>query len=129
LSWTSYTPTFTNIAKGNATTWVTEYCSLGAVGFVRANLVFGSTSSVSGDIQIDLPSGWTAANIVAGTVVAQAGGTIYYMTVRTSVAGTVLNVRANNASGTYLTNTNASSTIPGTWTTNDYIRFIIAIPL
>jgi hypothetical protein len=129
LSWTSYTPTFTNIAKGNATTWVTEQTTLGAVGFIRANLLFGSTSSVSGDITITLPSGWTAANIVAATAVAQAAGTVYYMTVRTNNAGDALLVRANNASGTYLTNTNASSTIPGTWTTNDFIRFIIAIPL
>jgi hypothetical protein len=108
---------------------VTEYAQIGDVGFVRANLLFGSTSAVSGDIQIDLPSGWTSTNIVATSGIVSAGGTIYAVTVRTSVAGTVLNVRANNVGGTYMTNTNCSSTIPGTWTTNDYIRFIITIPL
>jgi hypothetical protein len=91
--------------------------------------VFGSTSAVSGDITIDLPSGWTSTNIVATSGIVQAGGSIFAVTVRTSVGGGTLLVRANNVGGTYMTNTNCSSTIPGTWTTNDYIRFIITIPL
>lgn len=128
-AWTTYTPTYGNITKGNATTWDAKYYLMNKIGFVDINLVFGSTSAVSGDISITLPSGWTAAHEAAGTALVTAAGTVYICYWRVNAAGSGLLVRAQNAAGTYLQSTNMSASIPGSWTTNDFIKFTAVIPV
>lgn len=127
--WTSYTATLTNLTKGNATTWTSKYYKFNKIGFVSVEFVFGSTSAVSGDITIGLPSGWTAPNQVQGLARLTAAGTVYVGRTEINAAGTAILVRANNAAGTYLQSTNCSATIPGTWTTNDAIRFLAVMEL
>ena len=128
-TWTSYTATLTNIAKGNATTWTSKYYKFNKIGFVSVEFVFGSTSSVSGDITIGLPSGWAAPNQVQGLARLTAAGTVYVGRWEINAAGTAILVRANNAAGTYLQSTNCSATVPGTWTTGDTIRFLAVMEL
>jgi hypothetical protein len=53
-AWTSYTPTWSNVTIGNATVNFT-YKQIGKVVFVRGKATFGSTTSVSGNMQISLP--------------------------------------------------------------------------
>jgi hypothetical protein len=127
--WIAYTASLTNIAKGNATTWTSKYYKFNQIGFVSVEFVFGSTSSVSGDITIGLPSGWTAPNQVQGLARLTAAGTVYVARWEINAAGTGILVRANNAAGTYLQSTNCSATVPGTWTTNDTIRFLAVMEL
>lgn len=50
----SYTPTFTNVTVGNGTL-TAAYIQMGKVVFVRMQLVFGTTSSVSGGCIFTLP--------------------------------------------------------------------------
>ena len=128
-AWTTYTATLTNIAKGNATTWTSKQYRMNDVGFVSVEFVFGSTSAVTGDITIGLPSGWSAPNQVQGLARLTAAGTVYVGRWEINAAGTSILVRANNAAGTYLQSTNCSATIPGTWTTNDTIRFVAVMEL
>lgn len=127
-AWTSYTPTLTNIAKGNATTWDSLYYKFNQIGFLSINFVLGSTSTVTGDITITLPTGWTAKQNV-GLALTVVAGTSYISHWRISAAGTNILIRANNASGTYLTSTNASATVPATWTTGDSIRCVATLDL
>jgi len=128
--WIAYTATLTNISKGNATTWTSKYYKFNKIGFISVEFVFGSTSAVTGDITIGLPSGWTATNQPAGLARVVANGTVFVARWEVNAAGTALLVRANNAAGTYLQSTNMSATIPGgSWTTNDSIRFVAVIEL
>jgi len=128
-AWTAYTATLTNLTKGNATTWTSKQYRMNDIGFVSVEFIFGSTSAVTGDITIGLPSGWTAPNQVQGLARLTAAGTVYVGRTEINAAGTGILVRANNAAGTYLQSTNCSATIPGTWTTNDAIRFLAVMEL
>ena len=124
-AWTSWTPTWTNLSVGNGTV-VAKYAKNGKLVHARVSLVFGSTTSVSGDIQFTLPvtaatdsttlklpfgpsRGWDASATTVYT------GAVAY--VDTTHAG----IRFALASGTYVTQAVASSTVPFTWTTSDEI--------
>lgn len=128
-AWTTYTPTYGGLTKGNATIWDAKYYLMNKIGFVDINLVLGSTSAVTGDVSITLPSGWTAAHEAAGSALVTSAGTVYICYWRVNAAGSGLLVRAQNAAGTYLQSTNISATIPATWTTGDYIKFTAVIPV
>jgi hypothetical protein len=55
-AWTAYTPTWTNVSVGNATQ-SSAYVNAGKLYIVRIQLVFGSTTSISGVPEITLPNG------------------------------------------------------------------------
>ena len=128
-AWTTYTPTYGGLTKGNATTWDAKYYLMNKIGFIDVELVFGSTSACTGDVSITLPSGWTAAHEAAGSALLTSAGTVFIAYWRVNAAGTGLLVRAQNAAGTYLQSTNMSATIPATWTTGDFIKFTAVIPV
>jgi len=65
-SWTSFTPTWTNLTLGNGTNQAT-YLRLGGICFVRYNLVFGSTTTVQGIFYPSLPIADTDAAIYTGS--------------------------------------------------------------
>jgi hypothetical protein len=121
--WTSYTPTWTNLTVGNGTL-TAKYCQIGKVVFVRINLVFGSTTSISGNVNVTMPiapvsSFQGMANVLyedSGVGSRQGAGPIYAFN-STAYLGVM------NTSGTYATNTDINATIPFTWTTNDGIYF------
>jgi hypothetical protein len=116
--WVNYSPTFVAITPGNGTT-VARYSRIGntIIGYVKFTL--GSTSSVTGQIQIPLP--FTPSN---GTVnyAVQIGdvGTAAFNAFG-EMSGANFYVYAVNAASTYGSNTSTSSTVPMTWTTNDFI--------
>lgn len=118
-AWTGYTPTFTGITVGNGTSSFT-YVQQGKTVHVRGRFTFGSTSAVTGAASISLPVTATAANFVAN-LTARAGGTDYAMLPIATT--TTIGVNALGSSGTYTNRVTVSSTVPGTWTTNDYITF------
>ena len=53
-TWTAYTPSNTNITMGNATE-VAEYLAIGDLIFIRYLLTFGSTTSITGNVNFGLP--------------------------------------------------------------------------
>jgi hypothetical protein len=116
LAWTSYTPTFTNFTLGNGTITLAKFKQLGKLVFVKVLVTLGSTSSVSGRIGFTLPVTATADNTdrTIGTAGLLAGGvsSTGFVAIGTT---TRADLYALLASGTYVSNTNTSSTIPGTW--------------
>ena len=127
--WTTFVPTFTALTIGNGTFNYAKFKVIGKTAHVQVKFVLGSTSAVTGDMRIDVP---TAIQRISTSAPAQ----IYsiFRDVSTHIVHNVSSfastsaretflLRATNSSGTYLTSTNTSSTIPFTWTTNDEIQF------
>jgi hypothetical protein len=118
-AWISYTPTTSNLTLGNGTI-TAKYNVVGKTIFLAIRFVLGSTSAISGSPTFTLPSGFTSAPLSTfspvGTGLATISSTSYIMT---SVAISSNRVAAvvNNASGTYASGTDISSTIPATWAT------------
>jgi hypothetical protein len=119
-AWTSYTPTWTNLTVGNATQ-AFRYKQIGKTVFVTGLITLGSTSSVTGLIQFTNPVNHNTSNLqwVNTNVLLYRGGfNIGYMYPNGTGAWYV---RALNSSTTYLSSSDTSSTVPGTWTTGDFI--------
>lgn len=116
LAWTSYTPTFTNFVLGNGTITLAKFKQLGKLVFVKVLVTLGSTSTVSGRIGFTLPVTATADNtdrtIGTANLLAGAASGVGFVTLGSA---TRADLYAQLASGTYVTSTNISSTIPGTW--------------
>lgn len=119
-AWTSYTPTFTNFTLNNGTITLAKYVQVGKIVTVKLLVTLGSLSVVSGRIGISLPVTATSDNtdraispagLIAGGVSATGFAALG--------ATTRVDLYALLASGTYVTNTNISSSVPGTWTTGN----------
>ena len=54
-TFSSYTPTWTNLTVGNGTLSVARYTQIGKLVYGLVRLGFGSTTSISGNIQLTLP--------------------------------------------------------------------------
>jgi hypothetical protein len=119
-AWTSYTPTWTNLTIGNATQNFT-YKQIGKTVFVKCQLIFGSTTSVSGVITFTTPTTQVGFNFNAryNNVGIVDSGTQTYEGILVHNNSTTVMLLVLNASTSYLTATNTSSTVPMTWATND----------
>lgn len=124
---TSWTPTWTNLSVGNGTV-VAKYVRVGKWIICRLSLVFGSTTSISGDVEFTLPVTRAA---IAGTpsVTFLGSGGLYDSSASALWAGAVAavsntgraNIRPHDSSGTHLKIALLSSTIPFTWAVGDEI--------
>lgn len=111
---TTYTPTFTNFTLGNGVINQARYWKLGKIIFLVVDVSLGTTSSVTGQIQVSLPSTAYASALNQGSLEMTIAGTTYIGSLR-GVSTTVTGLNAINASATYATRTTISATIPGTW--------------
>ena len=119
-AWDSFTVTLTNISIGNGTA-TGFYKKIGRTVVYRVLVTFGSTTSVSGSMTVDLPVTGTSVQGVHNLfMVDDSTGAVYPGVVSVSTTTAVL--RAINASGTYATQSATSSSIPFTWATSDVIR-------
>jgi hypothetical protein len=126
LAWTSYTPTFSNFTLGNGTINVAKYSKLGKIVNVKVNVTLGTTSSVTGRIGISLPITGTSDYVnVQGVCKLSAGGVAATGVIAPSSA-TQMDLYTLLASGTYVTNQNTSSTVPGTWASGSSFSFFTA---
>lgn len=113
--WTAFTPTVSSgLTVGNGV-WSAAYMQIGKTVHIRIRFTFGTTSAVTGAIALGLPVTAGAASYSSGLMLA--GGGNYPSSVVTGTS--TLTIYAQNASGTYLSRTNTSATIPATWTTSD----------
>ena len=115
----SSTQTFTGFTKGNATV-VSKYTRLGDLVHFWGAVTLGSTSSITGELDITLP------------ITAQ-GGTVYFPSsswISDATAGsficsavqvgtTTIRMIVINTAGTYAANAAVSATSPMTWAVND----------
>lgn len=130
LAWTTWSPTWTNLTIGNGTQ-VARYIRIGDLVIARLELIFGSTTSISGAISVTIPitassSGYTAGRQQIGNAWLEdnsaAGDVLAHINLNDT--GRV-GLQALTASGTYVSRTAISSTVPFTWATDDKIAFTI----
>ena len=126
LIYQDYTPTFTNFTLGNGTIESSRYAQSGEFIHFWGGVQLGSTSSVSGQIEILLPveAKWSVTG-GPGAVVALGDNGVGTFEGLGTIATTKLNLRASKSDATYTTSAATSSTVPFTWTTNDTFRWSV----
>jgi hypothetical protein len=119
-TYTNYTPTISGVTQGNGTL-IARYAQSGKTVIGQVKFTLGSTSSITGGIVVSLPVTVSGSVQAVGNLVDNfaAGYPLGYETGGTSD----MYLRALNASGTYLSYTNTSSTVPFTWGSTDYFEF------
>ena len=120
-AWTSASITPGGITVGNGS--ATSYTRIiGKIIFVRFEVVFGSTTSVTGAVTFARPTGTNSPSTsLPGVAMAydDSASSDHPLTMR--FGGANWQIRAMNSSGTYVNGTALSSTIPFTWAVNDRI--------
>ena len=133
-TWTSYTPTYTNVTIGNGTV-VAEYAVSGKIVWIRYLLTWGSTTSFSGTVGISFPTGYDADTGLSTPAIDSGNNGFVTMrdaNVNTFYSGQVYVTSSTrwrfnpmNASGTYITvDTSVNASVPFTWTTSDQLQAI-----
>jgi hypothetical protein len=97
-AWESYTPTWTNLTVGNGTV-TSKYVRIGSTVIFLGKIVAGSTTSVSGFVNITLPI--TAVDsLIPGTVRYNESGVRSYVgTCNTSATGNALTFSHSESGG------------------------------
>jgi hypothetical protein len=117
-AWTAWTPSRSGVTIGNGVE-VARYMLVGKTCAINYRLTLGTTSSVSGDIQISLPFGEKTVLYPFGSF---SGPSNVDVASNITVVSTTMYLRAINVSGTYASTTNCSATIPFTWATGNTIQ-------
>jgi hypothetical protein len=121
LTYSAWTPSYTNLSVGNGTE-VARYAQSGKFVHCIYSLTFGSTTSISGGITISLPQ--TAAQAVGSTTAFfDDAGTAGYTGMIQMTSTTAVAVYYIGAATAYTQFFNLSSSLPFTWTTGDKIAF------
>lgn len=122
-------PTFTNLSVGNGTLTY-KYLQTGKDVECVINLIFGSTTSISGDVTVTIPvTSITYPGAVNITPLGTVGlfdtsaGRNYIGHIAWTTTGTV-KIVSNAADTAYLYGFVLSSTAPFTWTTGDQISAV-----
>lgn len=131
VAWSSWVPTWTGLTLGNGVV-VAKYQRVGKLIVARLNIIFGTTTSVSGSIIFSLPVNRAAfAGSLGLTPIGHcrlfdtsAPATLEGVIISTTV-GTAL-VGVHDSSGTYLVGVGTGTTTPFTWATGDEISLQIA---
>jgi hypothetical protein len=125
LAWQTWAPTLSNTwANGNGV-WNAKYCQIGKTVHVAASFTLGTTTTKGASLcVVSLPV--TAAVTTRPTIsspcavtVAGASGNLIWTAINST---TTLAMYVFNASVTFLTRNQVSSTVPGTWATNDVMQ-------
>lgn len=117
----SYTPTWTNLTVGNGTV-TAFYLQIQDMVYVEVQLVFGSTTAITGPVSFTPP-------ITATTAVQGITGNVYFSKVGSNpfagliIFNTTIGLRPLTVSGTSVSSTATSSTVPFTWATGDGIKY------
>ena len=115
-TWTTWSPTYTGLTVGNGTI-TARYNTNNNVVYFQWKLVFGSTSSISGDVTVSLPLTANTSNSLAQVSILDEF-VAYYVGIGLVGTTSVL-ARVTTAGGTYVGNASLSSTVPMTWNSGD----------
>ena len=116
----SWTPSWTNLTVGNGTL-TGNYQRTGDLVSFQIKLVFGSTTSISGDVEVSLPV--TAAD--AYEAAAGVGGTLYFVSGGTNTyyvwgnVDTTSNIKLATGATTVRKEQVVTASFPVVWTTTD----------
>ncbi len=123
-AYTSTTPTFANFTLGNGTVSA-YYKQIGKKVHYYGVVTLGSTSSVSGAVDISLPVNTAHAGDfqpIGTTNIRDTSANLYYPGFAWKADGAqFLRVIFTNSSGTYASAASSSSSTPMTWAVNDLI--------
>ena len=121
-TYTTFTPTFFNLTIGNATN-TGRYLRIGNFVHVEQQLVFGSTTSVAGNIFTYFPiqANTTNNENILGNASLVDTGTSNYSGTLIQNSTDNLRIESLNSGATYLQPTSTGTSIPFTWTTTDKI--------
>lgn len=124
-TWTTWTPTWTNLTKGSATI-TAKFIQVGKLIIYKLWIKLAADSSVSGSVSFSLPVTATLDSVTANSshignvIIVDAGTATFYG--RVDLASTTTGRLASyNAAATTLRHDVFSSTSPMTWATNDEI--------
>jgi len=126
-AWTTWVPTWTNVTVGNATV-TARYKQIGKSVFCFISFVFGSTTSITGNVAFSLPvtaaanySGTTTGRPMMGSLYIEDSGVQGYGAGYIQAASTTTaNPGISNTAATYATNAVMNATTPFTWGLSDY---------
>jgi hypothetical protein len=126
--WTDFTPVFGGLTIGDGFYSYSKFKKIGKTVNVQVRFVLGSTSSVSGDLRIDVPSEITRVTAdspgnIYGAFIDASANSISPISILVSSVAQRFFLRATNASTTYLTSSITSATVPFTWAASDNIIF------
>ena len=115
----TFTPTFTNYTRGNGTS-VAYYMRVNKLIYLYLKETLGSTSSVTGAIQLTLPVTAARTQAIETTRgrIEDVGANNYWSTALADSTTAVI-LYAELTSGTYNALQGISATIPMTWTSTD----------
>ena len=126
---TTWVPTYANLTVGDGTV-TARYTQIGKLVLAEYMLLWGSTTSISGTVNVSLPvtsaSTYAQLDSPIGTAQFLDDGSDRYLGTVSWNTTTTLAVQALNAATTHLRTASLSSTIPFTWTTNDRLAFTVA---
>ena len=123
VTFTTWTPTWTNLTVGNGTV-VARYGTSGKFVIFNLGFQFGSTSSIAGLPKFTLPK--TPKNTTLNieqyvfTALLRAGVDIYFGA--TELTATTGDIYAMLTNGTYASRTSVDTSVPFAWTTGDTIQ-------
>jgi len=120
----AFTPSWTNVTVGNATqAW--RYVQVQKLVFVQGNLVFGSTTSISGNPTMTLPVTAVAypdSFAIVGNVMFVEAGIQQYAGIALWVSTTTVRFRPYLVSGTQVVPQTVGASTPFTWATGDQFQ-------
>lgn len=112
----SASQTFSGFTKGNATV-VSRYTQVGKNVHFWGYVNLGSTSSMSGPLDVNLPVTSAGGILTHNSSCSFYNSATLYWGQTLHIATTALRLVAMNATGTYAYNTDIGSTVPFTWST------------
>jgi hypothetical protein len=131
-TWTDYSGSvsYGNVTVGNGSTNYALYVQLNDLVIVQVQFTLGSTSAVTGLVDISLPvtadepGGEPQVTMGFGRVFDASTSSVYWITPYT-VGSTAARLYVSNASSTYAFRSNISSTVPISWTTGDSFQVMM----
>lgn len=118
---TNWTSTFTNLTVGNGTV-VSRYVRHGKLVAFQLSLLFGSTTSISGNVSFSLPITASAFGLTLPIGLARfkdaTGGAATSGIIQIATSG-ICNLVVLDSSGTYTVAASMAATVPFTWATSD----------
>lgn len=120
LTFSNWTPTFSNVTLGNGTV-SGRYIQIGKYVFYTAVLTLGSTSSITGGIGLNYPVNAVASSAITGDVTLRdASAGFFYRAMAFLVSSTSQTILCDNsAAGGPLQGVTA--TVPFTWAVGDQV--------
>lgn len=125
-AWTPFDPSWTNVTVGNSTEDF-EYKYVDGDLLVRGTFTLGSSGSIDGIVEMDIPNGETASascGSYGNGILNDSGTSNRPVTPWVETSGTAIKFATASGSSYVVATTN-----PFTWTTGDKIRFSIRIAL